>query len=74
MTWITLPLRNLLRHLRRSVYSSVIIAFALAALALFDGFTGFMFSSIREMVIYSGTGGHLQIATRPYVEGNLSDQ
>lgn len=74
MMWLMLPLRNLFRHLRRSIYSGVIVAFALAALALFDGFTSFMFDSIREMVIYSGTGGHLQIATQSFVDGDLSEE
>ena len=67
---LTLPVRNLLRHLRRSCYVGVIVAFALAGMALFDGFTSYMYTTIEEMVVYSGTLGHVEVSTREYAEVN----
>ncbi|MGJ8669390.1 MAG: ABC transporter permease [Oceanococcus sp.] len=44
----------------------MIVAFALAALAVFDGFTSYMYTTIEEMVVYSGALGHIEISTREY--------
>ena len=73
MTWLSLPARNVLRHLRRSLYAGVILSVSLAALGLFDGFTNFLHTAVREMVIYSSGSGHLQISTADSAAGDASE-
>lgn len=58
---VLLALRNVLRHLRHSVFSLAAIAAGVAALALADGFVQDVYHQLQESTV-RGQLGHLQVS------------
>ncbi|MGH8556497.1 MAG: hypothetical protein ACRESZ_03355, partial [Methylococcales bacterium] len=61
MTWVVIAIRNLLNNGRRSFFTIVAIMLGYAAVILFDGFTGYMYTGIKESVIFVQGSGHLTV-------------
>jgi len=73
-TWsiILLALRNLTRHIRRSVVAIGAVIFGVIALLLASGFVQYIFYDFREVTIKSHFG-HMQIVKPGYFEAGKAD-
>ena len=69
---ILLALRNVLRHLRHSVFSLAAIAAGVAALALADGFVQDVYHQLRESTV-RGQLGHLQVSMPGFREAGAGN-
>ncbi|MGH8560282.1 MAG: ABC transporter permease [Methylococcales bacterium] len=68
MTWVVIAIRNLLNNGRRSLFTIVAIMLGYAAVILFDGFTGYMYTGIKESVIFAQGSGHLTVFKSGFLE------
>ncbi|NQW44858.1 MAG: ABC transporter permease [Deltaproteobacteria bacterium] len=64
---IKIAFRNAFRNRRRSLLNIFMIASAVAAIVVFEGFTHNMISGLRETTVQTQTG-HLQLALRSFWE------
>lgn len=67
-----LALRNVLRHLRHSVFSLAAIAAGVAALALADGFVQDVYHQLQESTV-RGQLGHLQVSMPGFREAGAGN-
>ncbi len=64
MNALTLGLRNLQRNFRRSLTTTLSIAFGFAAVALFSGYTKMVYFGLTEQAVHGELLGHLTLAKR----------
>jgi len=64
MNTLILGLRNLQRNFRRSLTTTLSIAFGFAAVALFSGYTKMVYFGLTEQAVYGELIGHLNLAKR----------
>ena len=69
---VLLALRNVLRHLRHSVFSLAAIAAGVAALALADGFVQDVYHQLQESTVH-GQLGHLQVSMPGFREAGAGN-
>lgn len=68
MVWTKIAIRNLMKNGRRSFFTIIAITLGYAAIVLFDGFITYMFTGLKESVIYAQGGGHLTVFKKGYLE------
>jgi len=66
--WIVIALRNIIKNLRRSLFTIMAISLGFAAVNLFGGFTAYMYEANREGSIYTSFIGHLTVARKGFFE------
>lgn len=64
MNTLTLGLRNLRRNYRRSLTTTLSIAFGFAAVALFAGYTKLVYLGLTEQAVHGELIGHLTLSKR----------
>ena len=64
MNTLILGLRNLQRNFRRSLTTTLSIAFGFAAVALFSGYTKMVYFGLIEQAVHGELIGHLNLAKR----------
>lgn len=68
MAWIIIAIRNLLKNGRRSFFTITAIMLGYAAVVLFDGFINYMFTSLKESVIFARGSGHMTVFKAGFLE------
>lgn len=75
MNTLTLGLRNLRRNYRRSLTTTLSIAFGFAAVALFSGYTKLVYLGLTEQAVHGELIGHLTLSKRGMKqEGRLNPE
>lgn len=64
MNTLILGLRNLQRNFRRSLTTTLSIAFGFAAVALFSGYTKMVYFGLTEQAVHGELIGHINLAKR----------
>lgn len=66
--WIVIALRNIIKNIRRSLFTILAITLGFAAVNLFGGFTAYMYEANREGSIYTSYLGHLTVTRKGFFE------
>ena len=66
--WLTIALRNIIKNIRRSLFTILAISLGFAAVNLFGGFTAYMYEANREGSIYTSLIGHLVVVRKGFFE------
>jgi len=69
---LSVSLRNIVRHQRRTLAGSMAVILGVVALMLAAGFIEWIYSAMREGTIHAGLG-HIQIVKRGYLERGTAD-
>ena len=73
LMWIKIAARNLLKNQRRSLFTILAIGLGFAAVNVFGGFTGYIFTSLKDAIIYAQGNGHLTIFKKGFLESGHLD-
>ena len=68
MAWVIIAIRNLIKNGRRSFFTITAITLGFAAVVLFDGFITYIFTGLKESVVYAQGQGHLTIFKKDFLE------
>ena len=66
-TWIKIAARNLFKNRRRSLFTTVAIGLAFAAVNIFGGFTSYMFTNLEDSYIYAQANAHITIFKKGFL-------
>jgi putative ABC transport system permease protein len=73
MVYLTLGLRNILKNKRRSFVTLFSLAAGFSAIALFTGYTSFVYQGLALNAISGEMLGHLTVTKRDYARGAQTD-
>lgn len=73
LVWVKIGARNLLKNRRRSIFTSLAVAFGYAAINIFSGFTSYVYTGLRDGYVYSQGNGHLTVFKKGFLEEGKLD-
>jgi putative ABC transport system permease protein len=73
MKWVQIASRNILRNKRRSLVTLLAISVGFAAISLFNGYTGNMYTGVKTMAVQGEGLGHLTIFKDGWLEKGKLD-
>jgi putative ABC transport system permease protein len=71
--WLTIAFRNIVKNIRRSLFTIIAISLGFAAVNLFGGFTAYMYEANREGSIYTSYIGHIIVSRKGFFERERKD-
>jgi putative ABC transport system permease protein len=66
-TWVKIGVRNLFKNRRRSLFTTLAIGLAFAAVNVFGGFTSYMFTNLEDSYVYAQANAHITIFKKGFL-------